>query len=106
MVKFLDLQAVTKLHGAEIHEAVSRVVDSGFYLQGSENAGFEADYARFIGTDYCVGCGNGLDALIWIYRAYIEMGLMQPGQYLYCLYPGHHREWSGSRVGRTTSRYP
>ena len=79
MVKFLDLQAVTKLHGAEIHEAVSRVVDSGFYLQGSENARFEADYARFIGTDYCVGCGNGLDALIWIYRAYIEMGLMQPG---------------------------
>lgn len=79
MVKFLDLQAVTKLHGAEIHEAVRRVVDSGFYLQGSENARFEADYARFIGTDYCVGCGNGLDALIWIYRAYIEMGLMQPG---------------------------
>jgi dTDP-4-amino-4,6-dideoxygalactose transaminase len=79
MIKFLDLQAVTQLHGTEIREAVNRVVESGYYLQGKENARFESDYARFIGTQYCVGCGNGLDALIWIYRAYIEMGVMQPG---------------------------
>ena len=55
------------------------MVNGGWYLQGKENERFEADYARFIGTKYCVGCANGLDALIWIFRAYIEMGVMQPG---------------------------
>jgi dTDP-4-amino-4,6-dideoxygalactose transaminase len=48
-------------------------------LQGKENEKFEADYANFIGTKYCIGCANGLDALIWIFRAYIELGVMQPG---------------------------
>lgn len=79
MIKFLDLQKVTQLHANEIHEAVKRVVDSGWYLQGKENAMFEKDYAEYIGTNYCIGCGNGLDALIWIFRAYIEMGVMKPG---------------------------
>ena len=79
MIKFLDLKAVTLLHADEIHEAVARVVDSGWYLQGSENAAFEEHYAQYIGTKYCVGVANGLDALTWIYRAYIEMGVMKPG---------------------------
>jgi len=79
MIKFLDLKEVTDSHSQEIHEAVNRVVDSGWYLQGEENKHFEEDYAKFIGTKYCIGCANGLDALIWIFRAYIEMGVMQPG---------------------------
>lgn len=79
MIKFLDLQKVTEKYSTEIHEAVSRVVDSGWYLQGKENELFEKNFANYIGTDYCVGVGNGLDALIWIYRAYIELGVMQPG---------------------------
>ena len=79
MIKFLDLQKVTQKYSEEIHEAVKRVVDSGWYLQGKENEKFEADYARYIGTKYAIGCANGLDALIWIFRAYVEMGVMQPG---------------------------
>lgn len=79
MIKFLDLQKITAKYADEIHEAVSRVVDSGWYLQGEENDRFEQHYADYIGTKHCVGCANGLDALIWIYRAYIEMGVMQPG---------------------------
>ena len=79
MIPFLSLKDVTALHGAEINEAVSRVVNGGWYLQGKENEKFEADYARFIGAKYCIGCANGLDALIWIFRAYIEMGVMKPG---------------------------
>ncbi len=78
-IPFLSLKDVTALHGAEINEAVSRVVNDGWYLQGRENEQFERHYAEFIGTKYCVGCANGLDALIWIFRAYIEMGVMQPG---------------------------
>lgn len=79
MIPFLSLKDVTALHGAEINEAVSRVVNGGWYLQGKENERFEANYAKFIGTNYCIGCANGLDALIWIFRAYIELGVMQPG---------------------------
>jgi dTDP-4-amino-4,6-dideoxygalactose transaminase len=48
-------------------------------LQGKENERFEADYAKFIGTKYAIGCANGLDALIWIFRAYKELGVMQDG---------------------------
>lgn len=70
---------MTALHGAEINEAVCRVVKGGWYLQGKENERFEADYARFIGTRCCVGCANGLDALFLIFRAYLEMGVIQPG---------------------------
>nr|MBQ5604846.1 DegT/DnrJ/EryC1/StrS family aminotransferase [Bacteroidales bacterium] len=79
MIKFLDLQAITAKYQDEISQAVGRVVQSGWYLQGKTNADFEADYARFIGSDYCVGCANGLDALILIFRAYLELGYLQPG---------------------------
>lgn len=78
-IPFLSLKDVTALHGAEINEAVTRVVNNGWYLQGKENERFEANYSKFVGTKYTIGCANGLDALIWIFRAYIEMGIMQPG---------------------------
>lgn len=78
-IPFLSLKDVTAKYADEIHEAALRVIDSGWYLQGEENVRFEADYAKYIGTKYCIGCANGLDALIWIWRAYIELGVMQPG---------------------------
>lgn len=79
MIKFLDLQKVTVKYSDEIHEAVSRVIDYGWYLQGRENEKFEADYAHYIGTKYAVGCANGLDALVLILRAYIEQGVLRAG---------------------------
>ena len=78
-VPFLSLHDVTAMHGEEIQAAVARVVESGWYLQGEENARFEKNYAEYIGTKHCIGVANGLDALIWIWRAYIELGVMQPG---------------------------
>lgn len=78
-IPFLSLKDVTALHGVEINEAVSRVVNGGWYLQGEENKKFEKDFSEFIGAKYTVGCANGLDALIWIFRAYIEMGVMKAG---------------------------
>ncbi len=78
-VPFLSLHDVTAMHGEEIREAALRVINSGWYLQGKENELFEHHYAEYIGTKYCIGCANGLDALIWIWRAYIELGVMKPG---------------------------
>lgn len=79
MIKNLDLKEVTALHGTEIQQAVLDVINSGWYLQGTVNTRFEENYSKYIGTKYTVGCANGLDALILIYRAYIEMGIMKPG---------------------------
>ncbi|MCB8964133.1 MAG: DegT/DnrJ/EryC1/StrS family aminotransferase [Bacteroidales bacterium] len=79
MIKFLDLKKVTESHLAEINEAVTRVVSSGWYLQGEENRRFEQSYSSYIGVKHTVGCANGLDALIWIFRAYIEQGIMNVG---------------------------
>ncbi len=78
-VPFLSLKEVTDLHNKEINEAVTRVVNSGWYLQGKENEIFEANYAKYIGSKYCIGVANGLDALIWILRAYIELGRIKKG---------------------------
>ena len=78
-IPFLSLHDVTSKYKDEIHEAVLRVVDSGWYLQGKENEQFEKHYAEYIGTKHCIDCANGLDALIWIFRAYIELGVMKPG---------------------------
>ena len=79
MIPFLSLKDVTALHGEEIQEAVAKVVAGGWYLQGEQNALFEKHYADYIGSKHCVDCANGLDALIWIFRAYIELGVMRPG---------------------------
>ncbi len=79
MIKYLDLQKVTAQYADELHEAVNRVVDSGWYLGSEENDKFEHDYAQYIGTKHCVGVGNGLDSLNWILRGYIEMGIMKRG---------------------------
>lgn len=79
MIKFLDLQRVTQLHADEMKEAVAQVIDSGWYIRGNFVSKFEEEYARYIGTKYCVGVGNGLDALTLIYRAYMEMGVMSEG---------------------------
>ena len=79
MIKYLDLKAVNSLYDEEIRSAVSRVLDSGWYLKGEATRRFEQHYAEYIGTRYCIGCGNGLDALTLIFRAYMEMGVMQRG---------------------------
>lgn len=79
MIKYLDLKKVNDLHDAEIRAAVSRVLDSGWYLKGEATRTFEKAYAAYIGTKHCIACGNGLDALTLILRAYIEMGVMRVG---------------------------
>lgn len=79
MIPFLSLKQITDKYSAEIHEAVSHVIDSGWFLQGVENARFEANYSNWIGCKHTVGCANGLDALIWIFRAYKELGYMKDG---------------------------
>ena len=73
-IDYLSLKKVTNMHLAEIQDAISHTVESGWYLQGYSTQQFEYEYANYIGTQYCIGCGKGLDALSLIFRAYKEMG--------------------------------
>lgn len=79
MIKLLDLQSITMRHSEEYKEAVNRVINSGWFLQGKENEQFEQNYAKYVGTEYCVAVANGLDALYLLMRAYKEMGQMSDG---------------------------
>lgn len=79
MIKYLDLKRVTDMHAAEIRKAVDRVIYSGWYLQGASVNAFEEAYAEYVGTRYCVSCGNGLDALRLMLRGYMELGCMHEG---------------------------
>lgn len=79
MIKFLDLKTINNSFEPELSNAVSRVLDSGWYLLGEELKAFEQEYGKYIGAEHCIGVGNGLDALRMILRAYIEMGVMSEG---------------------------
>ena len=68
-VPFLDLRAAYEELKAEVDEAVSRVLGSGYYLLGKELEAFEKEFADYLDVKYCVGVGNGLDALHLALRA-------------------------------------
>jgi len=78
-VPFLSLKDINYKYSKQINEAVLRVVNSGWYLQGSENDEFEKKYSSYIGVNHTIGVANGLDALIWILKGYIELGIMNIG---------------------------
>lgn len=69
MIPFLDLKATYTELKDELDAAYERTLSSGWYILGEEVEAFEADWARYCGTKYCIGVGNGLDALHLIVRA-------------------------------------
>jgi dTDP-4-amino-4,6-dideoxygalactose transaminase len=72
-VPFLDLKATYLELKPELDDAYQRVMDSGWYLLGKELEAFEEEFAAFCEAKFCVGVGNGLDALHLILRA-MEIG--------------------------------
>lgn len=76
---FLDLATVNALYRDELKAAAARVIDSGRYVGGAENEAFESELAAHTGTRYAVGVSNGLDALRLIFKAYIALGRLAPG---------------------------
>lgn len=79
MIKFLDLQKINLLHREEIEARLLKTFRSGWYLLGEEVKQFEKNLSAYIGTKHAIGTANGLDALRLIFKAYIEIGSMQPG---------------------------
>lgn len=79
MIPFLDLKAINAQYSEELKEAVAKVIDSGWYIQGQEVEAFESEFANYCGTRCCVGVANGLDALTLTLRAWKEQGKLQEG---------------------------
>lgn len=79
MIKFLDLKTINDSFEPELSGAIKKVLDAGWYLLGEQTKAFENEYAQFIGTKYCIGVANGLDALRIILKAYIALGKMKEG---------------------------
>ncbi len=79
MIPFLDLKNINAQYRDELIEACTKVIDSGWYVQGKECHAFEKEFAQYCGTKHAIGVANGLDALTLIIRAYKEMGVMKDG---------------------------
>jgi len=79
MIPFLDLKGINAQYRKELIEACTKVIDSGWYVQGSEHKAFEGEFAAYCDTKHAIGVANGLDALILILRAYKEMGVLNDG---------------------------
>ena len=79
MISFLDLKSINQASREELIEACTRVIDSGWYIGGSELQRFESSYAEYCGTKHCIGVANGLDALVLVIRAWKELGYLSEG---------------------------
>ena len=79
MIKYCDLKEINRRYEPALTEAVTRAAQSGWYIRGKECERFEQLFAEYCGCEYCIGTGNGLDALTIILRAYCTTGAMQPG---------------------------
>lgn len=79
MIKFLDLQKINQQYSIELKQVASEVIDSGWYLLGERVKSFERSFNNYLDVKHTIGVSNGLDALRLIFRAYIELGIMSPG---------------------------
>jgi dTDP-4-amino-4,6-dideoxygalactose transaminase len=79
MIKFLDLNKINQPYENAFQNKLKSVLDSGWYILGEEVKLFERNFANYCQSKYCIGVGNGFDALTLIYKAYIQLGKMQKG---------------------------
>jgi dTDP-4-amino-4,6-dideoxygalactose transaminase len=79
MIKFLDLQKINSSYQDQFQEKMKLVLDRGWFILGDEVKTFEDNFAAYCGTKYCIGVGNGLDALVLILKANIQLGRLQKG---------------------------
>lgn len=79
MIKFLDLQKLNQPFEAQFLSKTAAFLDKGWYILGDEVKQFEQNFAHYSKAKHCIGVGNGLDALVLILKAYIQVGKLQKG---------------------------
>ncbi len=79
MIPFLDLKSINKKYESSFKSYIDTFFDTGSYILGNEVQKFECDYAAYCGTNHCIGTGNGLDALVLIFKSFIHLGKLKLG---------------------------
>lgn len=79
MIEFLNLASTNKNYNKELIDACAKVISSGNYIAANELRTFEINFSNYCGTKFCIGVGNGLDALRLVLRAWKELGKLQNG---------------------------
>ena len=79
MIPFLNLKKLNQPFEIAFQEKMKLFLESGWYILGNEVKQFEANFAAYCGTKHCIGVGNGLDALVLIFKAYIHLGKLEKG---------------------------
>ena len=77
MIPFLDLHKINDRYRDQFHEALNRDLNESHFILGKNVAKFENEFSDFCGTKFCIGTGNGLDALTLILKGYIELGKLR-----------------------------
>ena len=79
MIHFLNLKKLNQPFETAFQKKMKQFLEGGWYVLGNEVKQFETDFGAYCGTKYCTGVGNGLDALVLIFKAYIHLGKLQKG---------------------------
>ncbi len=79
MIKFLDLQKLNQPFETQFLSKTKEFLNKGWYILGNEVQQFEQNFAQYSHAKYCIGVGNGLDALVLILKAYIQLGNLKKG---------------------------
>lgn len=79
MIHFLSLKKINQPFEIAFQDKMKQFLEVGWYILGNEAKQFEANFAAYCGTKHCIGVGNGLDALVLIFKAYIHLGMLQKG---------------------------
>ena len=79
MIPFLDLKKINEPYETAFQEKLKTVLNNGWYILGKELETFEKAFAKYNQTKYCIGAGNGFDALVLIFKGYIQLGKLQKG---------------------------
>jgi dTDP-4-amino-4,6-dideoxygalactose transaminase len=79
MIQFLNLKKINEPYETAFQDKLKSVLASGWYILGNEVKAFETNFANYCGVKHCVGVGNGFDALVLIFKGYIQLGKLQKG---------------------------
>ena len=79
MISFLDLKKINEPYETAFQQKLKLVLENGWYILGKEVEAFEKAFAEYCRSKYCIGVGNGLDALVLIFKGYIELGKLKKG---------------------------
>jgi dTDP-4-amino-4,6-dideoxygalactose transaminase len=79
MIQFLNLKKLNQPFEVAFQQKMKQFLDGGWYILGSEVKTFETNFASYCGAKHCIGVGNGLDALVLIFKGYIQLGKLQKG---------------------------